>query len=249
MCGITWLVYFAYVFHDGNRGAVWWRVFPTNRGVKSIQAGVWNAENETGRANFAAVLWKKIEHGLDWNGFLFGHDSVINALTFPTGSRAGYDIRRFGYVEKHGSRYEWGNLFLLLLAAAPCTCICVVRIRANYVYMVQEVDRQVPLMDEIDTKVRNVVVETFPIALWLDFVVVYQITLLPLCRWTRLLLILRILMSGSRTPSTRYYAEKLWNLWTFSCLWFFYKTKMIFFFSYFSFGPAEISVLILFCLL
>lgn len=71
-----------------------------------------------------------------------------------TGSRFGNDLRRPGYFEEYGPWYEWGMLaWMELVSFAICIHFCSPS-RGN----LQELDRQVPLMDEIDAKVSNTVI-------------------------------------------------------------------------------------------
>lgn len=66
-----------------------------------------------------------------------------------TGSRFGYDFRRPGYFEEYGPWYERGILaWIKLLVNLHTFC-------SPSSGDLQEVDRQVPLMDEIDTKVSS----------------------------------------------------------------------------------------------
>ncbi|KAK4345721.1 hypothetical protein RND71_035897 [Anisodus tanguticus] len=70
-------------------------------------------------------------------------------IKFDSGPRFGGHRRRLGNFEKHGQRYERGLLHLwFLLYIIPIDIDT-----KDMMQCMQELDRQVPLMDEIDTKV------------------------------------------------------------------------------------------------
>ena len=74
-------------------------------------------------------------------------------IIFDAMQDQGLDVsRRFGYIEKYGTWYERGLLCCALLSIAWQYKRMLIR---DAIQHVQELDRQVPLMDEIDTKVRE----------------------------------------------------------------------------------------------